>query len=119
MIGLATSSNCGWAGPVHAQDKTRQDKTLRLAVPFSAGGGVDALARLLARKMQADLGETVIVDNKPGAGGNLGLDWVAAAPPDGRKLVIITNSLVINPILTPSTKLDEMFAPGTREQFII
>jgi len=90
-------------------------------VPFSAGGGVDALARLLARKMQADLGETVIVDNKPGAGGSLGLglDWVAAAPPDGRKLVIITNSLVINPILTPSTKLDEMFAPGTLEQFII
>ena len=90
-----------------------QDKPLRLVVPFSAGGGVDALARLLARKMQADLGETVIVDNKPGAGGNLGLDWVAAAPPDGRTLVIITNSLVINPILTPSTKFDpqKSFAP--------
>jgi tripartite-type tricarboxylate transporter receptor subunit TctC len=99
---------CGLAGPAQAQDKP-----LRLVVPFSAGGGVDALARLLARKMQADLGETVIVDNKPGAGGNLGLDWVAAAPPDGRTLVIITNSLVINPILTPSTKFDpqKSFAP--------
>lgn len=99
---------CGLTGQAQAQDKP-----LRLVVPFSAGGGVDALARLLARKMQADLGETVIVDNKPGAGGNLGLDWVAAAPPDGRTLVIITNSLVINPILTPSTKFDpqKSFAP--------
>lgn len=90
-----------------------QDKTLRLIVPFSAGGGVDALARLLARKLQADLGETVLVENKPGAGGNLGLDFVAAAPPDGRTLAIITNSLVINPILTPSTKYDpqKSFAP--------
>ncbi|MFD0667082.1 tripartite tricarboxylate transporter substrate binding protein [Ramlibacter sp. MAHUQ-53] len=90
-----------------------QDKVTRLVVPFSAGGGVDALARLLARKLQADLGETVLVENKPGAGGNLGLDFVAAAAPDGRTLAIITNSLVINPILTPGTKYDphKSFAP--------
>lgn len=108
IAALAAALGLSGLGSAHAQEKT-----IRLVVPFSAGGGVDALARLLARKLQADLGETVLVENKPGAGGNLGLDFVAAAAPDGRTLAIITNSLVINPILTPSTKYDpqKSFAP--------
>ena len=62
------------------------DALAAMGLAVASGGGVDALARLLARKLQADLGETVLVENKPGAGGNLGLDFVAAAPPDGRTL---------------------------------
>jgi tripartite-type tricarboxylate transporter receptor subunit TctC len=52
------------------------------------------------------LGETVLVENRPGAGGNIALDYVAAAAPDGRMLVLITNSLVINPLVDQTAKFD-------------
>lgn len=83
-----------------------QEKVTRLIVPFPAGGGTDSLARALSRRLQADLGETVLVENRPGAGGNIALDHVAAAAPDGRMLVLITNSLVINPLVDASAKFD-------------
>lgn len=63
-------------------------KPIRIIVPFSAGGPTDAATRLLAKEMQATLGQPVIIDNKPGAAGALGIDVVAKSPPDGYTLGI-------------------------------
>ncbi|WP_019141308.1 Bug family tripartite tricarboxylate transporter substrate binding protein [Noviherbaspirillum massiliense] len=70
------------AGSVQAQDKW-PSKPITYVVPFAAGGTTDVLARLIGNKLGPVLGTTVIVENKPGAGGNIGSDYVAKAAPDG------------------------------------
>ncbi|MCW5287102.1 tripartite tricarboxylate transporter substrate binding protein [Verminephrobacter eiseniae] len=84
----------------------QSDKIIRILVPFSAGGGADSAARAIAKKLQQDLQETVVVENKPGAGGNIAFEQVAASAPDGRTLALATNSLVINPLLYARTRFD-------------
>ena len=79
------------------------DKTLRLIAPFAAGGPADFSARLIAVHLSRELGQNVIVDNKPGANGNLGAQWVADAPPDGSQILVNTVGMqAINPLLYPS-----------------
>ncbi|ANN67090.1 Bug family tripartite tricarboxylate transporter substrate binding protein [Bordetella bronchialis] len=76
------------------------DKPIRLIVPFPPGGGTDALARQVATEMGALNGWTFVIENRPGAGGNLGVDQAAKAAPDGYTLVIgQTSNLAINPTL--------------------
>lgn len=80
-----------------------------MVVPYAAGGPVDVSARLLAAKLQGALGQPVVVDNKPGAGGNLGADFVAKSAPDGHTLVmgaIATHA--INPTLYPKIPYDPL-----------
>ena len=75
-------------------------KPIRLVVPFPAGGGTDIVARDVSNKLTASTKWSFIVDNKPGSGGNLGIDTVAKAPADGYNLVIgQTSNLAINPTL--------------------
>jgi tripartite-type tricarboxylate transporter receptor subunit TctC len=75
-------------------------KTITIVVPFSAGGGVDAMARLLAEKLRVSLNQSVLVDNKPGASGMLGAAAVAKAPPDGHTLLLgSAGETAINPFL--------------------
>jgi tripartite-type tricarboxylate transporter receptor subunit TctC len=97
------------AGPAQAQG----EKVMRILVPFPAGGGSDNAARAIAKRLQQDLQETIIVENKPGAGGNIAFDQVAASAPDGRTLAVATNSLVINPLLYKTTRFDaqKSFSP--------
>ncbi|HRL20794.1 Bug family tripartite tricarboxylate transporter substrate binding protein [Alcaligenes sp. SDU_A2] len=79
------------------------DKPIRLIVAFSPGGSADILARLLAEKMAVDLGKPVIVENKAGASGNIGGDFVARAAPDGYTLLLASaGPTVINPSLYPN-----------------
>jgi tripartite-type tricarboxylate transporter receptor subunit TctC len=78
------------AGPVWAQ--AYPNKPIRAVVPFAAGSATDQIGRAFAEKMQATLGQTVIVDNKPGASGMLGAAEVAKAPADGYTILIGTNS---------------------------
>ena len=78
-LGLALSASLSVAQTA----ATWPQRAIRLVVTFPAGGSSDAAARIVAPELAKRLGQPVIVDNKPGAGGSLGLDLVAKAPPDG------------------------------------
>lgn len=92
----------------HAQDRPSQfpGGPIRMVVGFSAGGGPDVAARLMAPKMTTLLGQQVIVDNRPGAGGSIGEAIVAKAPADGYTLLMCASSLSINPSLYPKLPYD-------------
>jgi len=77
-------------------------RPVRLVVPFSAAGTADLLARLVAERIGASLGQPFVIENRPGAGGIIGQEQVARAAPDGYTLVISSlGSFVINPVFTP------------------
>jgi tripartite-type tricarboxylate transporter receptor subunit TctC len=84
-----------------AQAQNYPSKTIRLVVPFSPGGGNDVLGRIIALRLTEQLGQTVIVDNRPGGGGNIGTEAVAHASPDGYMLLYTSNSFAIGPALSP------------------
>ena len=89
-------------------------KMIRFVVPYPAGGPLDAIARMLAEKMRDGMGQQVIVDNKPGAGGNLGADIVAKSAPDGYTIVMgAVATHAINPTLFAKMPYDPVrdFAP--------
>lgn len=88
-------------------------RPIRLVVPFAAGGGNDLLARVIAQRLQTAWGQAVLVDNKPGAGGNIGADFVAKSAPDGHTLLLATNTLTINPAIFATIPFDvrQDFAP--------
>jgi len=93
------------------------DKPVRLVVPFPPGGGADNLARAIMPKVAQALGRPVIIDNKPGAGGNVGSELVAGAPPDGYTLLYGTNGThSINQALYQGLRFDPVkdFAPVSR-----
>ncbi len=92
---LATASALG-APSLFAQNFP--SKTIELVVPYPPGGSTDVVARMLAGKLTASLGQTMIVDNKAGANGNIGTAHVARSPADGYRLLMSTSALVtINP----------------------
>ncbi len=79
-----------------------QDGPVTLVVPFTPGTGMDILARLFSPYLQHRLEQPVVVDNKPGASGNIGTQQVGRAPPDGRTLMVHANTFVTNvPLFTP------------------
>lgn len=75
------------------------DRTVRLVVPYAAGGAADLLARSYADKLKEQIGQTVVVENRPGATGSIGTDAVVKAPADGYTLVLNSSAVVINPWL--------------------
>jgi tripartite-type tricarboxylate transporter receptor subunit TctC len=84
-------------------------RPLRLVAPYAAGGPIDISARLLAAKLQDSLGQPVVVENRPGAGGNIGVDLIAKGPADGYSLVMSAiATLAINPSLYPSLPYDPL-----------
>lgn len=82
-----------------AADVNYPDKPIKLIVPFSAGGGNDAIARALGTLISESLGQPVVVENKPGAGGKIGVETVLRSAPDGYTLGLISNSYAVNPSL--------------------
>src|SRR5260221_10269277 len=75
------------------------DKPVRIIVPFIAGSAPDVAARQVAQRLTTGFGQQFIVENKPGAGGNIGAEIAARTAPDGYSLLLLTSSHVINPFL--------------------
>ena len=109
-IGVGTVVGAGLWRPAHAQGAG----TIRLVVPFTPGGSTDILARAIAPKLTLALGQNVIVENRPGAGGSVGAGDVAKAAPDGLTLLMgHIGTLAVNPAIYPKLPYDPVksFAP--------
>ncbi len=101
-IGLAMLA---WAAAAPAQISF-PSKPLRLIVPYAPGGVVDFIGRTLAQRLSEQLGQSVIADNRPGAGGIIGVEATAKSAPDGYTLVIMDPAIVINPVLQDAVPYD-------------
>jgi tripartite-type tricarboxylate transporter receptor subunit TctC len=102
--------------PALAQDAKYPSKTITIVVPFPAGGAVDTAGRAIGERLSRVLNQTVIIDNKGGAGGAIGSTFVAKAKPDGYTLVVTSQSShVANPAFSPNLPYDAIkdFAPIT------
>ncbi|HEY6966122.1 MAG TPA: tripartite tricarboxylate transporter substrate binding protein [Burkholderiales bacterium] len=100
LLAAATPLASAQAWPTHP---------LRLVAPYAAGGPIDISARLLAARLQEGLGQPVVVENRPGAGGNIGVDLIAKGPADGYSLVMSAiATLAINPSLYASLPYDPL-----------
>src|SRR6187551_26540 len=91
-------------------------RQVRIVVPFPPGGTSDILARTIGARLSAPLGQPVVIDNRPGAGGNIAADHVAKSPPDGYTLIMGTSSLAISQSLYSKLtyNLVQDFAPITQ-----
>jgi tripartite-type tricarboxylate transporter receptor subunit TctC len=96
---LALASSATWAQPYPT-------KPVRLVLPYAPGGIIDYVGRTLAQHLAEPLGQSVVAENRPGAGGIAGTDTVARSAPDGYTLVIMDPAIVINPSLQPSVPYD-------------
>ena len=85
-----------------AQAQSYPARPVKMVVPFSAGGPADNYARFLAQRLQESLGQSFVVDNKPGAGSVIGTDFVSKAAPDGYTLLVMSNTQTVNESLIPN-----------------
>ncbi len=97
LLGAAASPALAQAWPA---------KPVRIVVPFAPGGSTDVIARMVAQKLTTLWGQTVVVENRAGAGGNVGADVVAKAPADGYTLLMASGSITINPHLYKNMPFD-------------
>jgi tripartite-type tricarboxylate transporter receptor subunit TctC len=89
-----------------ASAQTYPDKTIHIIVPFTAGSATDVVARAVAQVMSKNMGQTVVVENKPGAGGTIGAGQVAKAAPDGYTLLANSSAHTVNPSIYPNLTYD-------------
>ncbi|MCC6532982.1 MAG: tripartite tricarboxylate transporter substrate binding protein [Burkholderiales bacterium] len=95
-----------WHAPAHAQARPGADRPVRLIVPYPAGGGTDIVVRALSQKLAENLGQHVVVDNRPGAGSVIGVDLAAKSQPDGHTLLFANLAFAINATLLPKLPYD-------------
>ena len=109
-ISVASAALTAWP---RAWGQAWPAKPIKLIVPFITGSAPDVIARGLSERLTAALGQAVVIDNKPGAGGNIGLDAIAKSPADGYTIGLGTSSLSINPSLYRKVAFDplEDFTP--------
>ncbi len=98
ILGLALGLLAGGADA-----QTWPDKPVHIVVPLTAGSATDAMARVVGQKLQEQFGQSFVIDNKPGAGGTIGMGAVARAKPDGYTLLVQSSSFTITPITYPNT----------------
>ena len=109
LFAVSMAAIIGFAGPSQAQDQAKDwpARPITIIVPFGAGGSADLLARILATHMQAQFKQTVVVENRPGAGGSIGTNYVAKAAPDGYTLLLGTvSSIAVNSALYAKLPFD-------------
>lgn len=107
VLGAAALAVATFALPLAAQAQASYpDKPIRFVVPYPPGGGTDVVARIVQMRLQAALGQSVVIDNKGGAGGSLGTDIVAKAAPDGYTVLFTLSSHTINPAIFPKLPFD-------------
>jgi tripartite-type tricarboxylate transporter receptor subunit TctC len=116
LCGVALGFTLSLAGAVCAQapaGPAYPAKTVRILVGFAAGGGIDVVARLFAQRLTDSLGQSFIVENRPGAGGTIATELVAKAPPDGHTLLMASVTHAINATLYSKLPYDSLkdFAP--------
>ena len=113
LISFVTGTLITSAASLHAQ--TFPSKPIRVIVPLAAGGPGDVLTRALGQKLSEQLGQQIVVDNRPGANTNVGTEFVAKAPADGYTLLSTANPLTTNPSLYANLPFDPIkdFAPIT------
>ncbi len=92
--------------PAHAQVGVYPDKPVRFVVPYPPGGGTDVIARIVQERFQAALGQSILIDNKGGAGGSVGTELVSRAAPDGYTVLFTLSSHTINPAIFPKLSFD-------------
>ena len=106
VVTLAAMAGLALAAPAQAQG-SYPNKPIRLVVGYSPGGAADIIARILAESLQRQLGQSVVVDNKPGASGNIGAMAVVRSPSDGYNLLFTAQSpITIAPSLYPKLPFD-------------
>ncbi len=111
---LAATAACGWLAPAHAQDAaTYPSKPIRVVVPVVAGGALDNVARMLGQRLSERLGQPVLIENRPGAAGVIGMDAVAKAAPDGYTPLFAAAPIALNTALGMKLPYDPYadFAP--------
>ena len=111
----AATALCAAIGVSAASAAGYPDHPVKVIVPFAAGGPTDVMARLIAQKMSEDLKQQFYVENRPGAGGNIGMTEAARATPDGYTILVASSSFVVNPSLYAHAPYDPFkdFAPIT------
>lgn len=107
------SFGLAFASAVHAQTEPFPSRAVRIVVPFPPGSTVDILARTIGQSFSEELGQPFVIDNRPGASGNIGMAFVAKSAPDGYTLLVASVNLVVNPALYSSVGYDpeKDFAP--------
>jgi tripartite-type tricarboxylate transporter receptor subunit TctC len=104
LVTAIISAAVGWPAPASAQ--TYPDRSVRIIIAFAAGGTIDTLGRIVAQKLGDAWGQSVFVENRPGAGGNIGALAAAQSPPDGYTLHLGGQVLAVNVTLAPMKGLD-------------
>src|SRR5262245_34126040 len=109
LLFLAVAAPAAWMSAAAQQ----AGRTITIVVPYTPGTGIDILGRLLGEELQKRWGQPFVVENKPGASGNIGTQQVARAAPDGHTLLMAANTFVMNASLFKSLPYDPQtsFAP--------
>lgn len=121
LAALATAASLPWASPVTwAQTPAWPHAPVRIVNNFPAGGPADIIARAVAEALQKNTGQPVIVENKPGAGGNIGATEVAKAAPDGRTVFLgIDTAFTVNPHIFPKMPFKLGTQPGDLRPLVV
>ncbi|MEY2953685.1 MAG: hypothetical protein RLZZ401_1772, partial [Pseudomonadota bacterium] len=103
---VAVATMCAFGAPLAQAQDSYPSKPITIVVPYAPGGSNDNFARVLAKGLTTALKQPVLVDNRPGASGNMGTGFVAKAAPDGYTLLVVSSSLVTNAAIQTKLPFD-------------